>query len=177
MLKGNVKTRYADTFENLVAKYTGPNREYFNELASDAFDNAREVKGMVAADDLLIESQIKGYLADIHLMAGGDYDIILRNKNDLDFSFPIEEGKTILKNKKDPSFSKEVKGINANLDEPITITVNGKQQTYSNVEDLTKKNNSGFYTDFLPTKSIPTNPTGDKQYTSLAEMYKEWLLL
>ena len=172
LLEGNVKTRYADTFENLVAKYTGPNREYFDELASDAFDNAREVKGMVAADDLLIESQIKGYLADIHLMAGGDYDIILRNKNDLDFSFPIEEGKTILKNKKDPSFSKEVKGINANLDEPITITVNGRQQTYSNVEDLTK-NNSGFYTDFLPTKSIPTNPTGDKQYTSLVEMYKD----
>lgn len=172
ILEGTTKTRYADTFENLVAKYTGPSREYFNELASDAFDNAREIKGIVASDDVLIESQIKGYLADIHLMAGGDYDIILKNKNDLDFAFPIEEGKTILRNKKDPSFSKEVKGINAKLDEPITITVDGQKFTYNNVEDLVK-NNSGFYTDFLPTKSIPTNPTGDKKYSSLAEMYRD----
>ena len=170
-LQGTTKTRAAQSFDELVKLYTGPRREYFNDLASDAFDNAQAIKAKVASSDILIESQLKSYLADIHMLAGGDYDVILRNVNDPKYNLNLSMNKTILRNKKDPSFSKEVSGINQ-LDEPVTINIDGQKQTFKNVDDLLK-NNSDFYYDFAPTKSIPTNPTGNKKYASLEEMYDD----
>ena len=177
ILTGTRKSRFTDSFDNLVAKYTGEGREYFDELASDAFDNAQEVKAMVAADDVLIQSQLKSYLADLHLLAGGDYEIILRNKNVPDFLYNINETDVILRNKKDPGFQRKLSGIDAKLDEPVTIKVkdskgNLQDKTYKNVRELIE-NERDFYYDYSSTKSIPTNPMGDKQYSSLAEMYRD----
>ena len=172
VLEGSRKSRYADGFDDLITKYTGENREYFFELASDSFDQARGVKTAIANDDLLIESAMKGYLADVHLLAGGDYDVILKNKKDPNFSYQIQEGKTLIKSKKDPNFSAEVKGLNANPDQPVTINVDGVKRTFRSLKDL-QESKLGIYHEFVPDKSIPKNPRGDKSYNSLEEMYED----
>ena len=172
VLEGSRKSRYADSFENLVAKYTGENREYFKELASDSFDQARNVKEAIYNSDLLIESAMKSYLADVHLLAGGDYDVILKNINDPNFSFQIEEGKTLLKSRKDPNLSVEVKGMNANPDKPITVNIDGEKKVYKTLKEL-QDAKIGIYHDFVPEKSIPKNPMGNKSYDSLEEMYAD----
>mgnify|MGYP003147850295 FL=1 len=172
ILEGSRKSRHADSFEGLVSKYTGENREYFKELASDSFDQARKVKQAIYDSDLLIESAMKGYLADIHLLAGGDYDIILKNTNDVNFSYQIEEGKTLLKSRKDPNLSVEVKGTNANPDAPVTVNIDGEKKVYRTLKEL-QEARIGLYHDFVPEKSIPKNPMGNKSYNSLEEMYED----
>ena len=172
VLDGKRKPMYSQSFEELVKKYQGESREYFYDLASDAFDNAQGIKSKVADSDVQIEAQVKSWLADLHLLAGGDYEVILRNTNDLNFKQVLGEDTIRIKNKKDPSLNIEVTDVTGYLDEPVTITVDGKKKSYRSVPKLLDEN-SDFYYDFAPQNVIPKNPTGTKAYNTLEEMYDD----